>query len=59
VIRAVFFDIGETLVDESRSWLGWADWLGVPAPEAARAHAKIRALTELPGVFGLDLSPIV
>ena len=31
MIRAVFFDIGETLVDESRSWLGWADWLGVPA----------------------------
>jgi HAD superfamily hydrolase (TIGR01549 family) len=25
------FDIGETLVDETRLWAGWADWLGVPA----------------------------
>ncbi len=29
-VRAVFFDIGETLVDESRHWADWADWLGVP-----------------------------
>src|SRR2546430_1464182 len=29
-IRAVFFDIGETLVDETRPWGLWADWLGVP-----------------------------
>jgi FMN phosphatase YigB (HAD superfamily) len=30
VIRAVVFDIGETLVDETRAWSEWADWLGVP-----------------------------
>jgi FMN phosphatase YigB (HAD superfamily) len=24
------FDIGETLVDETRIWSDWADWLGVP-----------------------------
>lgn len=29
-IRAVFFDVGETLVDETRAWGTWADWLGVP-----------------------------
>ena len=29
-IRAVFLDVGETLVDETRSWAAWADWLGVP-----------------------------
>ncbi len=29
MIRAVFFDVGETLVDETRQWAGWADWLGV------------------------------
>jgi HAD superfamily hydrolase (TIGR01662 family) len=29
-IRAVFFDVGETLVDEGRSYESWADWLGVP-----------------------------
>src|SRR6266540_829782 len=29
-IKVVFFDVGETLVDETRQWGGWADWLGVP-----------------------------
>ncbi len=29
-IKAVFFDVGETLVDETRSWGAWADFLGVP-----------------------------
>ncbi|HUZ03077.1 MAG TPA: HAD family hydrolase [Thermomicrobiaceae bacterium] len=29
-IRAVCFDVGETLVDETRQWAGWADWLGIP-----------------------------
>ena len=30
MIEAVVFDVGETLVDETRAWSGWADWLGVP-----------------------------
>src|SRR5437660_12682161 len=30
VIRAVFLDVGETIVDESREYGTWADWLGVP-----------------------------
>ena len=29
-VRAVCFDVGETLVDETRQWGAWADWLGVP-----------------------------
>jgi FMN phosphatase YigB (HAD superfamily) len=29
-VEAVFFDVGETLVDETEVWGGWADWLGVP-----------------------------
>jgi HAD superfamily hydrolase (TIGR01662 family) len=29
-IEAVFFDVGETIVDESREYGTWADWLGVP-----------------------------
>jgi HAD superfamily hydrolase (TIGR01549 family) len=28
-IQAVFFDVGETLVDETRQWGEWADWLGI------------------------------
>ncbi len=29
-IQAVVFDVGETLIDETRLWGLWADWLGVP-----------------------------
>jgi FMN phosphatase YigB (HAD superfamily) len=29
-IRAVVFDVGETLVNETRLWGLWSDWLGVP-----------------------------
>ena len=27
--RAVFFDVGYTLFDETRLWREWAEWLGV------------------------------
>jgi HAD superfamily hydrolase (TIGR01549 family) len=30
VIKAVFFDVGETIIDETREYGTWADWLGVP-----------------------------
>lgn len=30
VIKAVVFDVGECLVDETREYGTWADWLGVP-----------------------------
>lgn len=29
-VEAVVFDVGETLVDETRIWGGWADAIGVP-----------------------------
>lgn len=29
-MKAIFFDIGETLIDETRSWSALADWLGIP-----------------------------
>jgi len=29
-IRAVVFGIGETLLDDSREFGAWADWIGVP-----------------------------
>jgi hypothetical protein len=29
-ITAVFFDIGGTVLDGSREFADWADWLGVP-----------------------------
>ncbi|MEU3275676.1 HAD family hydrolase [Streptomyces antibioticus] len=30
MIRAAVFDVGECLVDETREYGAWADWLGVP-----------------------------
>lgn len=30
MIRTIFFDVGEVLVDETRLWTLWADWLDVP-----------------------------
>lgn len=30
MIRAVAFDVGETLVSDTRYWASWADWLDVP-----------------------------
>lgn len=30
MIRSVIFDVDECLVDETRLYGGWADWLGVP-----------------------------
>ena len=36
-LRTVFFDLGETLVSERRSWEAWADWLGV-------SHAELFAV---------------
>jgi N-acetyl-D-muramate 6-phosphate phosphatase len=30
MIRSVVFDVGETLIDDTREWARWADWLNVP-----------------------------
>jgi FMN phosphatase YigB (HAD superfamily) len=35
-IKVVFFDVGETLVDETRLWKGWAAYLGVSTTEFLR-----------------------
>lgn len=29
-VKVVAFDVGETLIDETRIWSGWADRLGIP-----------------------------
>ncbi|CCH28558.1 HAD family hydrolase [Actinosynnema sp. NPDC047251] len=29
MVAAVVFDVGETLLDDSREWGAWADWVGV------------------------------
>lgn len=30
MIRSVVFDVGETLIDDTREFNAWADWIGVP-----------------------------
>ncbi|MDG4795155.1 hypothetical protein [Micromonospora sp. WMMD1082] len=30
MIRSVVFDVGETLLDDTREFQAWADWLDVP-----------------------------
>lgn len=47
MVRTVVFDVGETLIDESRIWLRWAERLGVP---------PLTFLGVLGGCAALDLS---
>jgi HAD superfamily hydrolase (TIGR01549 family) len=42
-LRAVFFDVGETLIDERRMWHGWAIYLGVPPDEFMAALEDVIA----------------
>ena len=51
-LQAVVFDVGETLLDESRAWAEWARWLGVSdltlagllGAAIARGQAHVEAL---------------
>ncbi|MFI5779400.1 HAD family hydrolase [Nocardia sp. NPDC051570] len=43
MISAVVFDVGETLVDETREYGTWADWLGVPRHTFASVFGAIIA----------------
>ncbi|MDI1460669.1 HAD family hydrolase [Catellatospora sp. KI3] len=43
MIRAVFFDVGGTVVDESREFETWADWLGVPRHTLSAVHGSVIA----------------
>lgn len=47
MIKAVVFDVGETLIDDTREWLRWAQWLG------ARQHT-LSALVGLVTAQGRD-----
>lgn len=43
MISAVVFDVGETLVDETREYGAWADWLGVPRHTFAAVFGAVIA----------------
>jgi HAD superfamily hydrolase (TIGR01549 family) len=44
MIEAVVFDVGETLVDETREYGAWADWLGVPRHAFSSVFGAVIAL---------------
>ena len=44
VVDAVVFDVGETLVDETREYGTWADWLGVPRHAFSAVFGAVIAL---------------
>lgn len=44
MIAAVVFDVGETLVDETREYGTWADWLGVPRHTFSSVFGAVIAL---------------
>ena len=53
VIRAVVFDVGEVIVNETREYGTWADWLGVPRHTfSAVFGAVIAAGRDYREVFG-------
>jgi FMN phosphatase YigB (HAD superfamily) len=45
-VEAVVFDVGEVLVDETRAWSLWADWLEVPRPTFFAALGAVIARGE-------------
>lgn len=44
MVKAVVFDVGETLIDETRIWSRWADRLGVPRLTFAGVIGGVAAL---------------
>jgi HAD superfamily hydrolase (TIGR01549 family) len=46
MISVVFFDVGETLINEARLWNAWAVYLGVPADEFRSALVEVIASGE-------------
>ena len=44
MIEAVVLDVGETLVDETREYGTWADWLGIPRHTFSAVFGAVIAL---------------
>ncbi|GIG59922.1 hypothetical protein Lfu02_42940 [Longispora fulva] len=43
MIDAIFFDVGGTILDESREFATWADWFGVPRHTLSAVHGAVIA----------------
>ena len=46
MVAAVVFDVGETLLDDSRECGAWADWIGVPRHTFSALLGAVTALGE-------------
>jgi hypothetical protein len=49
MIKAVVFDVGECLVDETREYGTWADWLGVPRHTFSAVFGGVSGCSRLHG----------
>ncbi|HYZ21958.1 MAG TPA: HAD family hydrolase, partial [Rhodopila sp.] len=60
-VRAVCFDVGETLIDETRHWMEWAAFLGVPPTTLFTAIGVVmergQSLRRIFEIFKPDLDP--
>ena len=64
MMRAVAFDVGETLISEERVWTDWARWLGVPSItflaqlgaviERREHHLRVFDAFRTPGTFDVE-----
>ena len=45
-IRAVWFDVGEALINETREYGTWADWLGIPRHSFSAVFGAVIARSE-------------
>ena len=51
-VVSVVFDVGETLLDDSREFGAWADWIGDLYPDVRPALAALRAMGLWVGIAG-------
>lgn len=60
-VRAVCFDVGETLIDETRHWIEWAKFLDVPAMTLFTAIGVVmergQSLRRVFEIFRPDIDP--
>ncbi|WP_233219611.1 hypothetical protein [Micromonospora sp. RP3T] len=53
MIRAIFLDIGRTVLDKSREFVDWADWLRARRPGRAATQRHPTALLAPPDQLAL------
>ena len=57
-VRAVVFDVGETLLDEGTEYGTWADWLGAPRHTFSAMFGAVIARGESPSFEKFLIVPV-